>query len=81
MATIQTAALIDGRWITRNVDIETVLRQNTKEEEDAQVKTAKPPRMGVLTQTVVESPVTHWILPMRLKRDANQNLAFIGVSP
>ncbi|KAI9736042.1 MAG: hypothetical protein M1818_006218 [Claussenomyces sp. TS43310] len=76
MATFQSSSLVDGRWTTQTVDVDTVLKRNVKEEETK--KAPKAPSLGVLTQTVVESPIVHWILPVRLKRDDNQSLAFVG---
>ncbi|KAI9793939.1 MAG: hypothetical protein M1833_000508 [Piccolia ochrophora] len=77
---LQTRVLVDGVWTTRNVDLQTVLERNREH------KTKKPmdtpemgPTMGLLTKTIVQSPVCIWILPARIRHKTKNDVLFIGV--
>ncbi len=78
----ETSTLVNGEWTTRTLDVDTVLRHYDQKDKEAtttftEVETA--PTVGILTQTVIRSPLVHWILQVKL-RDANtQHVAFIGV--
>jgi hypothetical protein len=81
---ISTTVLVNGRYVERAVDMETVLQMNgvgdRKDSKDGPL--ADPaPSFGLLTQTVVQSPLYHWILPARLGNIEDNDVAFIGVSP
>jgi len=76
---ISTATWVDGRFMERDVNIETILSRNTIQEQ-FKPDIDKPPNVGLLTQTVVQSPISHWILPARLGNDDDNDVAFIGVS-
>jgi hypothetical protein len=39
----------------------------------------KAPTLGLLSQTVIRSPLVHWILPVRLRGSGIDDVAFIGV--
>lgn len=80
MDTIQTSALIDGVWTTQAVDLDTVLKRQKYEDEGKTLERDVRPSMGILTHTVIEDPVTHWIFPIRLLRDGDQDVVFIKVS-
>ena len=78
----ETNTLVNGEWTTRTLDINTVLKhfdQESKETNirDLDIETA--PTLGLLTQTVVRSPLVHWILPVRLRNRERNDVAFIGV--
>jgi hypothetical protein len=75
--------LVNGEWTTRTLDVNDVLRHYDKQDQATNLKPVEiqeAPVLGVLTQTVIRSPVVHWILPAKL-RDLDMNdVAFIGVS-
>lgn len=79
----ETNTLVNGTWTRQTVDVDAVLRhydEQDKEANDYNVEVEKPPVLGLLSQTVIRSPLAHWILPVR-SRDTNVNdVAFIGVS-
>ncbi len=78
---IQSGTLIDGQWMTTNVDVNTVLeRHRERKQEELQSEANKTPVFGLLTQTIIDSPVVHWILPARIRSVAEHDVAFIGVS-
>ena len=78
----EASTLVNGEWTTRTLDVNTVLRHYDQQDEEAAanaIEIDSSPVLGLLTQTVIRSPVVHWILPAKL-RDSNTNdVAFIGV--
>lgn len=79
--TLQTGTLIDGQWMTTSVDVSTVLeRHQEKKQEGIQIETDKVPTFGLLTQTVIDSSVVHWIFSARIRSLEEHDVVFIGVS-
>ena len=77
--------LVNGEWTTRNLDVDTILRhynQKDKEITDSTLLQDREvaPTLGILSQTVIPSPLVHWILPARLRDINTHDVAFIGVS-
>ncbi|KAL1911049.1 hypothetical protein Sste5344_003222 [Sporothrix stenoceras] len=80
---IQTDVLRDGEWVTETVTIDDVLKaknNNTSNNKDPvpEPRPDQPPNLGILTRTVVESPVAHWMLPVRLRSAQHMDVAVIG---
>ena len=81
----QTSVLRDGEWVTETVNFHAALQHASAAAAasapgptlDTQ---APPPVCGILSRTVVESPIVHWVLPVRLRSKAHNDIAFIGVS-
>lgn len=63
----------------RNVNIEAILSGNTVQD-GIKLDIDKPPNVGLLTQTVIQSPISNWILPARLGNVDDHDVVFIGVS-
>jgi hypothetical protein len=79
---LETNTLINGQWTTRVLDVNTVLRHYDQQDKEAaanNVLIERAPTIGLLTQTVIRSPLVHWILPVRLRDIDRQDVAFIGV--
>lgn len=76
---ISTATWVDGRFMERNVNIEAILSGNTVQD-GIKLDIDKPPNVGLLTQTVIQSPISNWILPARLGNVDDHDVVFIGVS-
>lgn len=74
----QTNVLRNGTWITENVNMQTFL--STREAPMAKKEKSASPACGLLTRTIVESPVVLWMFPVRLRSAGNNDVAFIGVS-
>ncbi|OBT88113.1 hypothetical protein VE02_03549 [Pseudogymnoascus sp. 03VT05] len=74
---ISTASWVDGRFMEREVDIETILSGNAVQE-GIKLEFSKPPKVGLLTQTVIDSPNSNWILPARLGNVEDHDVVFIG---
>jgi hypothetical protein len=80
---LETNTLVNGAWTTQTLDVNDVLRHYNQQDKEANVKAfevEKAPVLGLLTQTVIQSPLVHWILPVRLRDSFSNDVAFIGVS-
>ncbi|KAK7697896.1 hypothetical protein SLS64_013065 [Diaporthe eres] len=56
----QSQVFENGQWVTRTSNVNDVLsKPATKPAKQKQ----PPPQCGIMTRTLVESPVAHWILP------------------
>ncbi|TVY80576.1 hypothetical protein LSUE1_G004225 [Lachnellula suecica] len=80
---LQATSLVDGVWVTRPVDINTILSHHNRKDEDEEasrrnVYIDNAPPCGILTQTVIRSPLVHWILPVTLRNSDRNDVAFIG---
>ncbi|KAL2061712.1 hypothetical protein VTL71DRAFT_7090 [Oculimacula yallundae] len=78
---LATTSFVGGEWVTRTLDINSVLRHHDQQDKDAtsSVKEVEQaPKLGLLTQTVIRSPLVHWILPARLRDNSKHDIAFIG---
>jgi hypothetical protein len=80
---LATNTFVDGQWRTRNLDVDSVLRHYEQQDREASrqrshIQTA--PVLGVLSQTVIRSPLVHWILPVKIRSQETNDVAFIGVS-
>ncbi|TAQ91205.1 hypothetical protein B7494_g395 [Chlorociboria aeruginascens] len=76
----ETNTLVDGEWTTTTLDLDTVLRHYDQQDKEAMkaVEVDQVPSFGLLTQTVISSPLAHWILPVRLRSPDINDVAFIG---
>jgi hypothetical protein len=78
----ETSTLVNGEWTTRTLDVDTVLRHYDQQDKKADgnvLQVDKAPVLGILTQTVIRSPLIHYILPARLRGPDFNDVAFIGV--
>lgn len=75
----QASFFRDGQWVTETVDLATALKgssSSTKQPEPV----IEHPACGILSSTVVDSPIVHKILPVRLRSRHHNDIALIGVS-
>ena len=81
---IQTTVLENGRWVVRNVDPYRVRAQNTetprKEHSQRSVSLPKTPSLGILTKTLVRSPVINRIIPARIRHRTKNDVLFISAN-
>ncbi|CZT43873.1 uncharacterized protein RSE6_03976 [Rhynchosporium secalis] len=78
---LATNILVNGEWTTRTFDVNSILRHHDQQDKDAASTIEElevAPKLGLLTQTVVRSPLVHWILPARLRDNSKHDVAFIG---
>lgn len=74
---------MNGEWTTRTLDVNSVLQHYNQQDSEASAKVLdieKSPIYGLLSQTVIRSPKSHWILPVKLRGPDTNDVAFIGVS-
>lgn len=83
---LQTTYLSNGTWATRRVDISELLNDNN-EPQGASKQSAVPPKvkkarpiLGMLSQTIIQSPTFQWVLPARLRHKDKQDVVFVGDS-
>ena len=65
------------------MDLETILHRNHEQmlnRPTMRQADVVPPTMGLLTQTVVPSPVINWIIPARIRHKEKNDILVIGVS-
>ncbi|KAI0549721.1 hypothetical protein F4679DRAFT_545334 [Xylaria curta] len=75
MASVQTQVLVNNEWVTQTVTAEELFKSRVKPTTPA---TPKPPNYGVLTRTVVKSPIIRWILPVQLRSSRFNDVALVG---
>ncbi|KAI0198950.1 mono-functional DNA-alkylating methyl methanesulfonate N-term-domain-containing protein [Astrocystis sublimbata] len=75
MASLQTHVLVDDRWVTQNVTPEELLQPRVI---PTVTPAPKPPSYGVLTKTVIESPIVRWALPVQLRSSQFNDVALVG---
>ncbi|KAF5133642.1 hypothetical protein E5D57_004268 [Metarhizium anisopliae] len=73
----QTSILRDGEWVTETVNLQAALKASTTPKSAARAH-PEPPSCGILSRTIVESPVVHRILPVRLRSETHNDIAFVG---
>ncbi|RBA13929.1 hypothetical protein FPRO05_02721 [Fusarium proliferatum] len=74
----QSSVLRDGEWVTQTVNFQDALNASSTTPKAAPDSSLKAPECGILSRTVVESPVVHWILPVCLRSRSHNDIAFIG---
>ena len=81
---VQTTVLENGRWVTRNVDPYRVRAQNTetprKKRSQPSINLPETPTLGILTKTLVRSPVINRIIPARIRHKTKNDVLFISAN-
>jgi hypothetical protein len=74
----QTNVLRNGQWVTETADFQAALKVfAVPKPVDEQSPERQP--CGILSRTVVQSPITRLILPAKLRSGRYNDIAFIGV--
>jgi hypothetical protein len=77
---LETLVYADGVWSQRSAELQPVLDQKKNPRRSAKVQSSEAaPDMGVLTRTVIGSPVINWIIPARIRDQGKIDVVFIGV--
>lgn len=83
MAALQTNTLVNGVWTTTTLDMNAVLQHHQQRDENQMIATVEEivqaPVYGLLTRTVIASPMVNWILPARIRHMDKNDVVFIGV--
>jgi len=78
---IPTNVLENAQWVTRWVDPYHMVERNRIQQEERvkpSAETPKPPSLGVLTKTLVRTPVLKWIIPARIRHRSRNDVLFIS---
>ncbi|KAJ3567767.1 hypothetical protein NPX13_g6655 [Xylaria arbuscula] len=79
MASLQTHVLVDNEWVTRTVTADELIGSPVHQPTKLEIsKRSKPPKCGILTRTVIESPVVRWVLPAQLRSFRFNDVALVG---
>lgn len=77
----QTNVYRGGEWRTETIDVNTIVKANKTVPGSKKPRLPRAPQCGLLTRTVVESTLIHFILPVRLRGPQHNDVAFIAVGP
>jgi hypothetical protein len=72
--TFESSVLVNGRWTARAMDIRLIV---SSEDAPPRSSTSIPPPIGILTRTLIYSPVMRWILPARIRHRDKNDVVFI----
>ncbi|KAI0478994.1 mono-functional DNA-alkylating methyl methanesulfonate N-term-domain-containing protein [Xylariaceae sp. FL0804] len=78
MDSLQTHVFENGRWVARTVTAQELMRDRGESKRIGKQPRLKPPTCGILTKTLIESPVVRWILPVQLRSRYYQDIALVG---
>ena len=77
---VQTSVLENGQWVTRTLTAEELLQKDDSPRRGMGTRPpSSPPTCGLLTRTVVDSPVILWALPIKIRPSNQNDIALIGV--
>ncbi|RBR22795.1 uncharacterized protein FIESC28_04358 [Fusarium coffeatum] len=74
----QSSVLRDGEWVTQTVSFQDALKASSSVPRITSDLHTQRPACGILSRTIIESPVVHWVLPVWLRSRSHNDLAFIG---
>ncbi|KAI0537693.1 mono-functional DNA-alkylating methyl methanesulfonate N-term-domain-containing protein [Xylaria digitata] len=77
MASLQTHVFENDGWVTRTVTAAELVGANSRPRVEA-LAPPKPPTYGILTRTIIESPVLRWVLPVQLRSSNFNDVALVG---
>lgn len=75
---LQTNVFQNGEWITRTVNPGDVFAAASTQTVKQPKRLSAPPTYGLLTRTVIESPVFNWVLPVQLRSPKYNDVVFVG---
>lgn len=77
---LQTNVFHNGEWVTRTVLPGDLLKEATAPAPPKPPKRIPTsPTYGILTRTIIESPVFSWVLPVQLRSPKHNDVVFVGV--
>jgi hypothetical protein len=79
---VQGSVLVDGEWVSRSADVYQIMSR-TQQQDDVEMDDVDnvhhvPPEVGILTKTVVESPLYSTIIPANIRQKDLDDVVFIG---
>ncbi|KAF4125290.1 thermotolerance protein [Geosmithia morbida] len=74
----QTNVFRDGEWVTETVDLSAALKASASAAKEPDETISHRPPCGILSSTVVESPMVNKILHVHIRSRNHNDIAFIG---
>ncbi|KAM0557953.1 hypothetical protein ACHAPJ_005117 [Fusarium lateritium] len=74
----QSSVLRNGEWVTQTVSFQDALKASSVAPKTTSDPYPEAPACGILSRTIIESPVVHWVLPVWLRSRAHNDIAFVG---
>ncbi|KAI1148819.1 mono-functional DNA-alkylating methyl methanesulfonate N-term-domain-containing protein [Nemania diffusa] len=78
MASIQTQVWLNNQWVTQTVSTQELIGSSRSHAKPVLPGPPTPPKYGVLTKTIIESPIIHWALPVQLRSPRFNDVALVG---
>ncbi|KAI0394367.1 hypothetical protein F5Y17DRAFT_428117 [Xylariaceae sp. FL0594] len=82
MTSVQTQVLENGQWVTRILTAEELMGANGRNHPPPPPRPVRspphPPRHGLLTRTIIDSPVIRWVHPAQLRSSRFNDVALVG---
>jgi hypothetical protein len=79
---IETNILVNGTYVPRRITINQILNSNRDQEAEDAFKVQRPRRakkgIGLLSKTLIRSPMMKWIIPARIRHKDLNDLIFVG---
>lgn len=79
MEHLVTHAWVNGQWTAQTVSRERLMAQQKEYDDSVPTADQSPPAYGLLTRTLVRSPVVKQILPARIRSRERNDVVFVGV--
>jgi len=82
MTSVQTQIFENGEWVTRTLTAEELMGTNVRSLPAAREplgNTPKAPKYGLLTRTIIDSPIIRWVHPAQLRSSRFNDVALVGV--
>ncbi|KAI5926216.1 mono-functional DNA-alkylating methyl methanesulfonate N-term-domain-containing protein [Camillea tinctor] len=79
MASLQSYVLENDQWVARTISAEELMKENgTSRKRMGRQPPLKPPTCGLLTRTIIDSPIIRWVLPVQLRSFRYNDVALVG---
>ncbi|KAI0100845.1 hypothetical protein GGR51DRAFT_340203 [Nemania sp. FL0031] len=78
MASLQAQVFVNDEWVTQTVTAEELLGTSRPHPKSVVLNDPAPPKYGVLTRTIIESPIIRWVLPIQLRSPLFNDVALVG---
>ncbi|KAI1127182.1 mono-functional DNA-alkylating methyl methanesulfonate N-term-domain-containing protein [Nemania abortiva] len=77
MSSVQAHVFVNDEWVTQTVTADDLIASRSHPR-SVIPKPPTPPKYGILTRTIIESPITRWVLPVQLRSSRFNDVAFVG---
>ncbi|KAI2625199.1 hypothetical protein GGS21DRAFT_312261 [Xylaria nigripes] len=79
MAALQTHVFDGDEWVTQTITADQLFGENSRSRpHPVESPPPKAPQFGVLTRTIIESPIIRWVLPVQLRSSRFNDVALVG---